>query len=61
MLRLEGYQYDITADLLTAHVIYVSAPKENQRARVEVPICDGVRSLIDETLRLVGEAIGTIS
>ncbi len=57
MLRLEGYRYDVTADLLTAQVVYVSAQKEVQRAAVVVPICGGLRSLIDESSRLVGEAI----
>lgn len=57
MMRLEGYQYDVTADLLTAEVVYVSGQKENQRAVVEVPICDRMRKLIEEMLRLVGDAI----
>ena len=57
LLRLEGYQYDLAADFLTAHVVYVSAQNEIERAWVEVPICDGARRLIDETLKVVGEAI----
>jgi hypothetical protein len=59
LLRLEGYRYDVTADFLTAQVVYASTQKENQRADVEMPICDRVRRLIDETLRLVGDAITT--
>lgn len=53
MLQLEGYQYDSTAELLTARVVHVGQVgpmTEVMRSDVEVPICRGLRKLIDDTM-----------
>jgi hypothetical protein len=60
--ELEGYQYDVTAKLLTAQLALVSG--EWQRAKrtdVRIPISDELRRLIHETLARVSHALaGTL-
>ncbi len=54
MWQLEGYQYDLTADLLTARLVWVGQAGKitaAERCDVGVPICQGLRRVIDETVR----------
>ncbi len=60
MLLLEGFQYDVTADMLTARVAQVgqAGTEEAARADLEVPVGYGLRWLIHGTMRLLSRAIG---
>jgi hypothetical protein len=50
-LQLEGYEYDLSADLLTARVVQESRlGSEDERANVDVPISSRLRSLLDATM-----------
>jgi hypothetical protein len=60
MWQLEGYQYDLTAELLTARLVRVGQAgrmTEAERSEVEIPICHGLRRLIDETLSMLYKAV----
>jgi hypothetical protein len=48
-LQLEGYEYDVSADLLTARVTRDKHPGFLERAKVEVQICSRLRRLLDAT------------
>jgi hypothetical protein len=58
MLELEGYQYDRTADFLTAQVArWENDELEPERTDLEVPINCRLRPLIDATMTLLSRAI----
>lgn len=58
MLQLEGYQYDLTADLLTARLVrQAGAASEAERFEVEIPVRHGLRRLLDETLTMIYQAL----
>jgi hypothetical protein len=59
VLQLEGYQYDRTADLLTAQLVHVAPAgtmTEAVRSEVEIPICDRLRRVVDETMTILSLA-----
>jgi hypothetical protein len=54
MLRVEGYEYDVAADFLTARVVRVvegGGMTEANRFSVEVPVGAELRKLIEGTLK----------
>jgi hypothetical protein len=58
VLQLEGYQYDVTGDFLSAQVVRIGPPgAEAERAKVEVPIDGGLRTVIDATVTLLSHAL----
>jgi hypothetical protein len=58
VLRLEGYEYDLSADYLTARVVRVGPPGTRaERASLEIPITFGLKRLIQGTLTLLTHAI----
>jgi len=60
MLQLEGYQYDVTADFLTAQVVRTCASEaQAERANLEIPISFSLRRLIHATMALISHAIRT--
>jgi hypothetical protein len=62
VLRLEGYEYDLTADCLTARVVRVGVPGQAaERTNIQVPVGYGLQRLIHGTLTLLGHALATRS
>ena len=60
MLQLEGYQYDLTADFLTAQVVSTCAGEaQAKRTNLEIPISSSLRRLIHVTMALISHAIRT--
>jgi hypothetical protein len=50
-LHLEGYEYDLSADLLTARVTRDKHPGLGaERANIEVPVSSRLRVLLDATI-----------
>jgi hypothetical protein len=60
VLRLEGYEYDVGADFLTARVVRVGGPKKASRpASGRVPVGYGLRRLIHATLTVLSHALAS--
>jgi hypothetical protein len=60
MLEVEGYRYDVTADLLTVHVVRDGREgSEAERAELDIPISTGLRTLVQSTMAHLRDSLAT--